>query len=438
MMPTDRFNRACKIAGLAFLLVTLGARTAWFEYRNLRWAGDYPQYYMGGVIALYGAWDSLYPIPRADSRTNPGFAENSELRPRYRELQRQAGLPEDAVRYMQPPPLALLLVPLALLPFKVSLYLWVILLILAAWGIGLQAGRIFAMSLGRDTRAAGWIVLLVCVSPQAHRWVRVGNMSVLIGWLIGYATLELVRRDTVRGALAVVVGAVAKYAILILAPLYLALRRWKTIAWGALLAALLIGASLVLMPRGPEGPYSIFFRQIAPTLSRTASVSENQALYPTLLRMLGRDDPPLPRPLEIGFRVVQIATLLLILGLIFTKSREFWRAPANVFAAALALVSWLLVFSPICWEHYHAYLAPFWGWLIYEGTKSRLRMIVAILAIALSYLPTSLLFHKIAGGRFRLPEPLFSHLACAAVLMLLISAYALAAREPRLDTNGHE
>jgi hypothetical protein len=427
-MSIQRFNHLCSIAGLFFLLVTIGGKTAWYAYRALPQAADYPQYYMGGLIARHGAWEALYPIPNPVSETNPGFAENSELRPRYRELARRAGVEENAVRYMQPPPFALLLVPLSLLPYELSFYLWITLLTLAAWGIGLQAARIFTLSLGREMPTAGLIVLLVCISPQAHRWVRVGNMSVLLGWLIGYATLELVRRDSWRGAAAVVVGGVAKYAILVLGPLFLVMRRWRTIAWGALFAATLIVASLAIMPRGPDGPYAVFFRDIAPTLARTGSVTENQALYPALMRMLGVERPPLPRPVGIAFHVAQVGTLLAILALIAIKRREYWDEPARVFAAALALVAWLLVFSPICWEHYHAYLAPFWGWLIFEGTRSRARMIVAVLAIALSYLPTSLLLHQIAGGRYRLPEPLFSHLLCAAVLMLGISIYSLRSR----------
>jgi hypothetical protein len=427
-MSTRRFNRLCSIAGLLFLILTIGGKTAWYAYRGLPQAADYPQYYMGGLVARHGAWEALYPIPNPDSETNPGFAENSELRPRYRELARRAGVEENAVRYMQPPPLALLLAPWSLLPYELSFYLWIALLTLAAWGIGLQAAKILTLSLGRETRWAGLIVLLVCVSPQAHRWVRVGNMSVLLGWLIGYATLELVRRDGWRGAAAVVVGGVAKYAILVLGPLHLVMRRWRTIAWGVAIAAILLSASLVIMPRGPDGPYNVFFRDLAPTLGRTGSVTENQALYPALMRMLDVQRPPLPRPLDIGFRLAQFGSLLLILAVIAMKRRNYWNEPAHVFAAALALVSWLLIFSPICWEHYHAYLAPFWGWLIYEGTKSRARMILALLAIGLSYLPTSLLLHQVAGGRYRLPEPLFSHLLCAAILMMGISIYSLRGR----------
>jgi hypothetical protein len=180
------------------------------------------------------------------------------------------------------------------------------------------------------------------------------------------------------------------------------------------------------MPRGRDGPYTAFFNDIAPMMTRVGLVNENQALYPTLMRMLGIEHPPLPRPVAIGVTVAQFGTLLAILALIALKPRDYWRAPAHVFAAALALIAWLLVFSPICWEHYHAYLAPFWGWLIYEGTRSHAKMIVGWLAIALSYLPTSLVFHQIAGGKYRLPEPLFSHLLCAALIMLGMSIWSFA------------
>ena len=427
-MTASSFNRRCAVTGLMFLLLTAGGKTVWYAYRGLPQAEDYPQYYMGGLIARHGAWEAMYPVPKTSEGDADrwGFAQSSEMRPRYRELASRAGVEENAVRYLEPPPFTLLLLPLSFFPYKVSFYVWTFLLIIAAWGIGLQAGKFFTLSLGRETRWAGMIVLLVCLSPQAHRWVRIGNISVVLGWLIGYATLELVRRDGPRGAAAMVVGAVAKYAIIVLGPLYLAMRRWRTIAWGVVFAAVLIGTSLLLMPRGADGPYAVFFRDLAPMLARTGSIAENQALYPTIMRMLHLEKPPLPRPLEIGFRIVQVVTLVGLLALIFLKPLAFWDRPAHVFAAALALVAWMLVFSPICWEHYHAYLAPFWGWLIYEGTKSRTKMVIALFAIACSYLPTSLLLHQVAGGRFKLPEPLFSHLLCAAVLMLGMSLWAIA------------
>jgi hypothetical protein len=421
-MHADRFNRICRIIALLFLVTTIGAKTAWYEYRGLPQTQDYPQYYMGGLIARLGEWDSLYPIPNPHSVTNPGAVGNSELRPKYRQLANDTGVSEYAVRYMQPPPFALLLIPLSFFSFKVSFYLWVVLLVLAAWGIALQAGRIFELSLGRTTRLAGAVVLLVAVSPQAHRWVRVGNMSVILGWMLGYAMLELVRRDSARGAVVMVIGTVAKYAPAVLAPVYIVMRRWRTIAWGVGLLVAWLGVSYLVM--GP-GPFKVFFGEISPTLSRTSSIGENQALYPTLMRMLGIEEPPLPRGLEISFNIARLAMLALILALIFLKPRRYWDEPPHVFAGCLALISWLLIFSPICWEHYHAYLAPLWGWLAYQATRSWPRLIVAVLAIGFAYLPTSLLFHQVFGNRFLLPEPLFSHLFMSVMIQLLMALWVL-------------
>lgn len=431
-MSIARFNHLCKFAALGFLLLTVGGKTAWYAYRGIAQTHDFPQYYMAGLIARLGEWDALYPIPHPHSKTNPGGFQNSDLRPRYRELSRQAGIRDEDVRFVQPPPIALLLVPLSLFPLKISFYLWVMLLILAAWGIALQAGKIYGLCFGRATRMVGIIVLLVALSPMAHRWVRVSNMSVLIGWLIGCATIQLALRDGARGGAALVLGTVAKYAPAVLAPMVLVLRRWRTIAWGLVMLSALLGLSLLVMG---AGPFEVFLREIAPKLGGTVVFDENQALYPTLLRMLGRSDGPLPGPLEIAFDLTRIAVILLILLLIFLKPRTFWDRPDHAFAGALALVSWMMIFSPICWEHYHAYTAPFWGWLAFQATRSWPRGVLGIGAIALSYLPTVPLLRQIAGEGFRLPEPLFSHLLCALLIMLGMSISVLAARTRR-DAHG--
>src|SRR4051812_6888233 len=99
----SRFNRRCGIIALAFLLLTIGGKIAWYEHRHLEQYQDYPQYYMAGLVARTGAWESLYPIPHEGSQINPGLAENSEMRPAYRELVISHGISERATRFLQPP-----------------------------------------------------------------------------------------------------------------------------------------------------------------------------------------------------------------------------------------------------------------------------------------------------------------------------------------------
>src|SRR5579863_2676628 len=118
------FKRRCAIFGLLFLLITQYGKLLYYDARHLTTYEDFPQYYMGGLIARVGAWDSLYPIPIPNSPINAGFAEGSIMRPQYRDLAFSHGLDEGAVRFIQPPPVALLLIPLSWLPVHTSFYLW--------------------------------------------------------------------------------------------------------------------------------------------------------------------------------------------------------------------------------------------------------------------------------------------------------------------------
>jgi hypothetical protein len=409
------FRRRCAVAGLAFLLLSQFGKLIYYDTRHVRDFKDFPQYFMAGLIARTGAWDSLYPIPRTGSETNPGAVENSTMRPRYEELARATGV-GDAARFMQPPPVALLLIPLSWMSLYTSFYVWTLLLTLAAWGIGLQAATMYELCVDQPVhRAGGFLILLVCLSPQAHRWVRSANMSVLIGWLIGAATIALVRRNNLLGGLSVALGALAKYALLVLGPLQLAMRRWRTILVETLVVSLLLAATVIAA--GSLEPYRTFGREILPTLSRTASVAHDQALYPTILRILHLNT--MPPTGAVTFEIGQWTVLSIILLLIAMTPRRTWDSPSAAMSAVLALTAWLLVFSPICWEHYFAYLAPFWGFLAYQARRSIGRCVAAFLAIALSYLPTDLI------QSFKLPEPLFSHLCISAVLTMFFATWIL-------------
>ncbi len=422
----QRFNRRCALVGLAFLLLTIWGRWWWHDRQGIAQWQDFPQYYMGGVIAAERTWEAMYPIPNPGSRANAGFEDHSTVRPGYQERLTERGLTERMVRYIQPPPLTLILSPLALLPFRFSLLVWHTLLALAAWGIGLTAAEMYRLSRGG---AASWVggvlILLVCCSPMALRWVRVGNMSAVVGWLIGYAMLELVRRDGPRAAAALVLGTMSKYAIAVLAPLYLAMRRWRTIVWAVAMGAAWVGISLLIMG---VGPFQTFVTEIAPTLGRSSGVVTNHALYVLVRRgfEVGEGDP-MPQSLQIAFVAAQIAVLVAILSFIVVQKLEYWQVPAHVFAAGLALVSWLLIFSPIFWEHYVAYLAPFWGWLAFEATRSWLRAILAGLAIALTFAPWALVMRHLHIPR--LPELLAVTLLWSAVLMLALAIATLVRRD---------
>jgi hypothetical protein len=429
-MGAERFNRLCSVVALLFLLVTVGARL-------LRGTSDqdFPQYYMGGVIARLGLWDQLYPIPKPGATRNPGFIEDSTLKPRYAEEMRNRVPAGDGVRYMQPPPFALLCTPLSFLPYRQAYILWTLGLTLCAWGVAVHAGMIYRACAHRPTRLSGILVLLIATSPAAHRWVRVMNISPLLGVLIGSAALGLLRNRPVRTALAVWLGGVAKYATGALVPLAVAMRRWSMLIWlvGISLASLL--ASVAIMG---WDPFDEYLRVIAPTLKNTNTLVANQALQgfvariahgahntqqlETLERTLGAGGSVVPTGAMRIIVIVQVLTLLLIVGLIFSRWRRpsGWRQhPAHVFAGAVALLSWMLIFSPMYWEHYTAYLAPLLGWVTWEAKQSRLRLALALLVGALLWAPWSVVSKH-------MPEPINSHILWATVLMLILAIDRLA------------
>jgi len=229
----------------------------------------------------------------------------------------------------------------------------------------------------------------------------------------------------------------------VLAPLLVFARRLRTLAWSILFGIALVAISLLIMG---VAPYRVFTHDIAPTLGRTSLIGENQALYRFLLDIsAATHEDAMPHALEVTFRIAQALSFALVLMLIVVAAKPLSphrrlldeadpgiaiTDPPKLMAAALVLVSWLLIFSPIFWEHYHAYLAPFWGWLIYEGSKSRGKMIAAILAIALAYVPSSLIASKLHMER--LPEPIFSHLLWSAGIMFGMGVRALLSNGRRL------
>jgi hypothetical protein len=403
-IDAPRFNLACAVFAMAFLIVTLTAKTIWRGDPQ-----DFPQYYLGGWTVRVQAWDSLYPIPREGSTINPGQQEDSILRPRIAEIAQRTGVGEKCTRYIQPPPFALLLWPLSFLPFRAALWVWMYLNLLAAWGVSLQAGKLYERCVGHSTPLIGVLIVAIDTSPTVHRCVRIENMSPIVGWLIGYATLELLRRDGPRAALAITVGTVAKYSLAALLPVYLAMHKWRTILWGLLMAATLLAVALAVMT---TEPFRIFFREIAPTLGRSISLTGNQSFQGFLLRILHADVVP-PAVLR-AVHIAQAATLLLLLWSIFRRKRSFWNEPVHVFRGLLRAGRVAADFSPIFWDHYHAYLYPFWGWLAWEGHRSRIRLAAVLLIMAASYVPTPIL------TSIRLPEPLASHLLWSAAGMMML------------------
>jgi hypothetical protein len=284
------------------------------------------------------------------------------------------------------------------------------------------AGKFYELAAGRPSRIAGALTLLVGCSYLMYTALRGLNLEAPMGLLLGVATLEILRRDGINGAAGVALGALLKYATLLLLPVAAALRRWRTLAWtGLLLTAAIAGSWLVM----GSGPFREFAR-LAPLLARPYEDEPNQSLTGFLLRITHT----LPLPMGIA-RGVQITGILAFLALCLLIVRRLGRkAPAmavDVFAAAAALIGWMLIFNPLVWNKYHLLLCPFWGWLVWEARQSKWRLALAIFAIAMVWGTWHMMWD--------LPEPFNSHMLWGAMAMVAIAVVRLA-RSP-LNSPNH-
>lgn len=414
----ERFNRLCIILAALWLIVTiplgLVLRPTW---------NDFSQFYVGGFLARHGQWKALYPVPTPGCLDNAGLITHSYGKPGWLAVCRAHGI-ADYTHFILPPPSALLFTPLSMLSYQHAFWTWIAILIASVWGVAVISGRIYRQVSGAPSRIEGLLALAIAISPMTARSIRIANVSPPIAFMISGALLALLspqdnsRQTSLAGALSLFLGATMKYATLILAPLLIALRRWRMIVYFAIAGIALFAVTLVV---AGAAPFHEFIGRIAPTLSRPSAYFGNQSLPGLLARTIGRPLPPLVETTLILLRFFTLGNILLV---IFLLDRRHWNKSVNVVAAAALLLAWLLIFSPIAWEHWPIFLCPIWGWLAWEARNPGLHRIVALAAILLMYVPAGILqVNGIATLPILIPEP-FNSTQLLGFMLVAILAFA--------------
>jgi hypothetical protein len=418
-----RFNYICYALAFCWICVSLKISFRLHPVEGPTWEKhDFSQFYMGGLIARHGAWDAMYPIPHPNSRNNPGEPDDSEMRPEYARLAAEAGIRAESLRYIQPPPFALMLEPVAMFPYRQAKKVWNLLMCICAGAVAVMAGKSYEITARRPSRVAGVLALVAAVSPLTLGTLRLMNVSPLIALFVGVAVFGLLREPGGRagGALAamsMVLGAIGKYVTIILLPMYVAMRRWRALIVMGVVGAAVLGISLLVMGMGP---FRIFFHEMLPTYGRVHTHPWNRSLFRVLLRLSHPGDGPLPQLsggwLLVG-RIAQLVTLLGVLTVIFTRPAQTWRSPAHVMAGAAALLCWFLIFTPIFWDHYLLYLVPLWGWLWWEARRNAFVAAAVIAAFILYSLP-DFIFDSAFSERVHLPGLVLPSVVLIAVIAM--------------------
>lgn len=433
-----RFNRRCRWAAALWLFLALPLSLALRPTYQ-----DFSAYYLAGSVVRMHRWDLLYPRHLAG---NPYFIFSGyEFKPEQLTLAQQLGI-HDLMPFLGLPWNALLFVPFAFFSFKVGHALWIGVLLVCTWRVCDLAGESYEWSAGQPSRMRGVATLTAAFSVLAYRAVRVGNVSPPMALALGAAAFSLLRsgrRADLKGAAWLYLGGLLKYATLALFPLLIAARRWRMLGWTILAGAITVFIALAIA--GPM-PFVDFLQTIAATFGGSTPLRPNQSIWGMLLRIVAR--PTLPPAMKLGVQALQWGTLLGLLILIFRQKRSAWQQAPAVFAASASLICWLLIFSPVFWEHYAIYLTPVWGWLMWEArlgagsastdtkssrhpepsqikasaipypapnarqSKSRVKSILAGIAIALAWLPLPALVW------LHIPEPLNSMMLWSCCIFL--------------------
>ena len=247
-------------AALAWFLVLVAAVTGyWVLWPVTRdpLANDFTLVFIGARIGLEHGWSHVYSL----SLQHQLF---SQLRP--------GAVFNDGQRFVSPPPLAWLTLPLVPLGAAAAFYAWTVVSVaalVAAWWLGAPGDRL---------ERATWLIGALAWYPALYE-ISYGQpallvlLSVVVSWRLADAG-----RPTTAGAV-LALGTALKPQLVLAVPLVLlAAGRWRVVAAWAAAVAVLAAISLALI--GPDG-----LRDYRSLLAEAQTLPNNR--YFTLAYVLG-------------------------------------------------------------------------------------------------------------------------------------------------------
>ncbi len=350
---------------------------------------DIGQYYAGGLAARHGVWHALYPLPKAHplqdhlrfQRFIPLFkpegmdekgwiaaplrlarATVSDVHPDLLALEPR--LRKSLHRYIYPPPLAWLMIPLTFFDLLTLAYivypLCASVALLAAAGASSKIHRHLA---GHPTYTEGVLMLLVVVISLAGKnhiyWC---NATPFIATGLSIAALAWLRgRQVVVGCCMIPMLLLKGITLTWVPLLFLPKIRWKSLATLAVLTLALNGATLAAA--GP-GIYRQFFADIYPSMNTPAG--SGLANHTFLLYGI------FPK---LAFSALS-TVLTLVLYFAYYRSRvpspQKSQGPEVLAVLAGTMALFCLFNSTVWYEYFANYcVIPFAGWVVWELQQLR-------------------------------------------------------------------
>lgn len=301
--------------------------------RSLSQGGDFGVYYVAGLMLRRGEdiydWNLMHNVAQQELGADIG---------------RSLG-------FWYPPPLAIAMAPMSLLPYRLAYRLWV---------LGEQVCLFTSLVLlARTSKALGKWGLPLLVAVAANMWpvylaIMIGQVNMLI-LLVLCLALYLARENRFMAAGVVLgLGAMIKLSPALLVVFFLLQRRWR-VATGAFLSVAALTVASVLIA-GPQSIGSFFQASLGQAIPSQVDWQGNLSAA----ALIGRFLPPANYPLaSAGVRWGLTSILLVALAALSLKQLATSGVRFSLLYG-LWLAAMLLV-SPITREDHLVWLIPaFW------------------------------------------------------------------------------
>ena len=226
--------------------------------------------------------------------------------------------------FLYPPPFAIAMIPFALLPETVGLWLWEALLVASV------AVAVALMPVRREVR---WLLLLLAgVSWPVLYSVKLGQVGpiLLLVFAVGWRSLD---RPVTLGA-AAALGALVKVQPGLLLGWAVVTRRWRTVAAGVGILLLAAAAATVLLGPASWFDYAALLGRVNDPITTPHNFTPGAIAY-----QLGAD-----RSAAAAVQVVTLAFTALV------TVAAWLRTPAATAFMVTVVASQLV--SPLLWDHY--------------------------------------------------------------------------------------